>query len=86
MRKILLAAALSSAAFTAHAQGAAEMGGALTMLETIAQQTLDKYGVEADVMSLSLAQLAEIKTNLDREAEMDEGTLKDQLQKIVANN
>jgi hypothetical protein len=86
MRKLLLAAALSSAAFTAHAQSAVEMGGALTMLETIAQRTLDKYGVEADVMSLSLAQLAEIKTNLDREAEMDESTLKDQLQKIVAND
>jgi hypothetical protein len=85
MRKFLLAAAISAVGFTAAAQDAGEMGQALTMLETIAARTLDKYGVEADVMALSLAQLAQIKTSLDREAEMNESTLRSELQKIVAN-
>jgi hypothetical protein len=85
MRKLLLAAAISTVGFTATAQDAGEMGAALSMLETIAARTLDKYGVETDVMALSLSQLAQIKTSLDRESEMNESTLRSELQKIVSN-
>ena len=43
------------------------------MLELSASKTLEMYGVEADVMSLSLSQLAEIKSIADGGGDMSAG-------------
>ena len=46
------------------------------MLEQSASKTLEMYGVEADVMSLSLSQLAEIKLIADTGDDMSSGKQK----------
>ena len=64
MRATILAAILSLSATGAFAQDKAmmdEMTAGLTMLETSAAGLLKEYGIEADVMALSLSQLAEIQ-------------------------
>ena len=79
MRKLMLAAALAAFPAGGFAQDkppTAEMEQALSMLELSASKTLDMYGVEADVMSLSLSQLAEIKAIADTGDDMSAGKQK----------
>lgn len=64
MRSTILAAILSLSATVGFAQDSKmmeEMSAGLTMLESSATALLQQYGLEADVMSLSLGQLAEIQ-------------------------
>lgn len=64
MRSTILAAILALSATGAFADDMKmmeEMGAGLTMLETSAAGLLKVYGIDADVMSLSLSQLAEIQ-------------------------
>ena len=62
MRRILTAAALAAALTPqlASAQDMDEMRQGLSMLELNVERILDQHGVEADPMSLSLAQIAKI--------------------------
>ena len=70
MHKLMLAIVLASAPIVGFAQTtvstySTEMGQGLSMLELSASKALEMYGVEADVMTLSLSQLAEIKAIVD---------------------
>ena len=68
MRKLMLAIALAAfptGGFAQDTPPTADMQQAISMLELAASKTLEMYGVEADVMSLSLSQLAEIKSIAD---------------------
>jgi hypothetical protein len=58
----------TSAAFAQNTEMAAEMAEGLTMLETSAVRALKQYGLEADIMTLSLGQIAEIQSVLSQEA------------------
>lgn len=62
MRSIILATllALSTTAAIAQDKDVMEMSAGLSMLETSAERALMKYGIEFDVMTLTLSQLAEI--------------------------
>lgn len=62
MRSTILAAilALSATMATAQDKMMEEMSAGLSMVETSAAQVLKQYGIEADVMTLSLSQIAEI--------------------------
>jgi hypothetical protein len=62
MRSTILAAILALSATMASAQDKMmeEMSAGLTMVETSAALVLKQYGIEADVMTLSLSQIAEI--------------------------
>ena len=64
MRSTILAAILSlsaTAVFALDAKMMEDMSAGLTMLENSAATALKEYGLEADVMSLTLSQLAEIQ-------------------------
>jgi hypothetical protein len=64
MRSMILAAVMAlstTAAFADNTKMMEEMSAGLTMLEASAKLVLKEYGFEADVMSLSLGQLAEIQ-------------------------
>ena len=79
MRKLMLAVALAAFPAGGFAQDnppTADMEQALSMLELSASKTLEMYGVEADVMSLSLSQLAEIKAIADTGDDMSSGKQK----------
>lgn len=43
-----------------------EMNAGITMLQTATKQVLQKYGLEADTMKLSLSQLTEIQGLLEQ--------------------
>ncbi len=62
MRSTILAAILALSATMASAQDTMmeDMAAGLTMVETSAALVLKQYGIEADVMTLSLSQIAEI--------------------------
>jgi hypothetical protein len=64
MRLKMLATVLALSTTMAYAQDDAammeEMSAGISMLESSAAAALKKYGLEADVMSLTLSQLAEI--------------------------
>ncbi len=69
MRSTILAAlvALSTTvAFAQEAEMAAEMASGLSMLETSAARALMQYGLEVDIMSLSLGQISEIQAVLSQ--------------------
>ncbi|MGL4237330.1 hypothetical protein [Tabrizicola sp.] len=64
MRSTILAAIVALSATMAFAQEKdmmEEMSMGLTMLEASAKTVLQQYGLEADVMSLTLGQLAAIQ-------------------------
>ena len=65
MRTLLLAMALSSVAAFATAQEAdmAEMRQAHSMLQTNVERLLNRHQIEADVESLTLVQLAAIRSD-----------------------
>jgi hypothetical protein len=79
MRLTILAAIMALSATVAAAQDKdmmEEMSQGLSMLESSAAQVLQQYGLEADVMSLSLGQLAEIQgvlTGSNTDAEKKNG-------------
>ena len=76
MRKLMLAVALAAfpaGGFAQDTPPTADMEQALSMLELSASKTLEMYGVEADVMSLTLSQLAEIKSIADTGGDMSAG-------------
>jgi hypothetical protein len=63
MRLTILATALALTTSMAFAQDDAmmkQMSDGLTMLESSAAEAFKKYGIDADVMALTLNQLAEI--------------------------
>lgn len=63
MKRLALALVLASGATLAAPAFAQDMGEALSMLELSAQKELRDYGFsDVDVMSLTLTQLATIKT------------------------
>jgi hypothetical protein len=71
MRSTILAALVALSATSAFAQEkemAAEMASGLSMLETSAGRALKQYGLEADIMTLSLGQIAEIQAVLNQDA------------------
>jgi hypothetical protein len=75
--KILATAAAlalsTSMAFADDAMMMQQMSDGLTMLETSAKEAFMKYGIEADVMTLTLNQLAEISgamTGSNNDADM----------------
>lgn len=75
--KILATAAAlalsTSMAFADDAMMMKQMSDGLTMLETSAKEAFTKYGIEADVMTLTLNQLAEISgamTGSNNDADM----------------
>ncbi|WP_299790595.1 hypothetical protein [uncultured Marivita sp.] len=74
MRKMMMSAALLFMATAANAQdmGVDEMRAALSGLETTAANVLRSNGFEADVMSLTLSQLAQIAQamSIESNAEM----------------
>lgn len=77
-----LTLAASLAAFTAPAVQAQGMGESLTMLELAVESVFTQVGVEGvDVMSLSLAQLAQIKAVLD--GDQDNSTKRSRILAIV---
>ena len=79
MRKLMFAIALAACPAGVFAQDTpptADMEQALSMLEVSASKTLEMYGVEADVMSLTLSQLAEIKSIADTGDDMSSGKQK----------
>jgi hypothetical protein len=81
MRSTILAAILAlsaTAVFADDAMMMEDMSKGLTMLETSAAAALDHYGIKADVMSLTLAQLATIQgvmtgsnNDADKKAEIE---------------
>jgi len=73
---IAILLALSTTAAIAESHDPAMMSEGLTMLESSTANLLKKYGLEADVMSLSLGQLAEIAgmvTSSNTDAEIKAG-------------
>jgi hypothetical protein len=87
MRKLMLAITLAAAPVVGFAQTTAstystEMGQGLSMLELSASKALDMYGVEADVMTLSLSQLAAIKGIVDTGDDMS--AAKQRIQAAIA--
>jgi hypothetical protein len=86
LTSIVLAAALSLPAGAALAQEAnvADMMAGLSMLEANTQMALNKYGIEANVMDLSLGQLALIGRVLtDPDADTDGNSRKATIAFIV---
>jgi hypothetical protein len=75
MRKLMLVVALAAFPTGVFAQStpSADMEQGLSMLELAASKTLEMYGVETDVMSLTLSQLAEIKAIADTDEDMGAG-------------
>jgi len=73
---IAILLALSTTAAIAESHDPAMMSEGLTMLESSTANLLKKYGLEADVMSLTLSQLAEITgmvTSSNTDAEIKAG-------------
>ena len=82
---VALATALSAGAASAQSD-TAEMTEGLTMLETGAAKELTKIGItDADVMDLSLSQLAQIKSVLES-SDYNVNEMKNQVMSIVATN
>lgn len=64
MRSTILAGLVllsATAAFAQNTEMAAEMATGISMLETSVERALKQYGLEADIMSLTLSQLVEIR-------------------------
>lgn len=59
---IAMMLALTTTVAIAESHDMAAMGEGVSMLETSVANLLKKYGLEADVMTLSLGQLAEISS------------------------
>lgn len=85
MRRLLLAAALSSVAVVAAAQEAdmAAMRQAHSMLETNVERLLSHHNIEADVGALTLVQLAAITGVAEQSGSMSEADLRSQLESII---
>ena len=65
MRKLMLAVALAALPVTGFAQSDGRHGTGSIDVGGRSEADAPEYGVEADVMSLTLSQLAEIKTIAD---------------------
>jgi hypothetical protein len=77
MRLTILATALALSTSMAFAKDDAmmkQMSDGLTMLQTSAEAAFKQYGIEADVMTLTLNQLAEISGAMT--ASNDDGDMK----------
>ena len=85
MRRLTLAVAMAAALAPglAPAQNMDEMRQGLSMLELNVERILDRHGVEADPMSLSLSQIAKI-ISADGDQDSGDGRLSaSQLRTII---
>jgi hypothetical protein len=84
MKRLALALVLASGALAAPVF-AQDMGEALSMLELSAQKELRDYGfADTDVMSLTLTQLAEIKT-ISQSSDYGSNEKMRQIERILAH-